>query len=274
MRQSCTRCAKTFKMQNWKKKREKKGNARLPISLCLQSCVFALKERKLTCTDLVSVCFRRGNWHRISAALVKPIINRTEACDDVLKWVLSSASTIWESHTSKNEVLCLIDFQHLFSSVRLKKPLVRASFYRESQQIRFYSPLVVTAVYSERCQARHLNTFLKQSLRGTGEHESLIRTRCCLWSMLTSLSPRGCCVAASGSFCNPSSLSSQVGRCASFHLEIYDKGNTLKVCKEEILWTCGFFVWLSSNFFFSPEMWTVGHRRDIQGTHLAKMILT
>lgn len=153
-------------------------------------------------------------------------------------------------------------------------------FYRESQQFRFNSPLVVTALYSERCQPRHLNTFLKQSPQGTGRHKSLIRTCCCLLSMLTSHTPHGSCMAASGSFRNPSSLSSQVSRCTSFHLEIYDKGNTLKVCKEEILWTCGFFLWMSSNFV-SPEMQTslictvaTFIYRDIQWTNLVKMILT
>lgn len=100
----------------------------------------------------------------------------------------------------------------------------------------------------ERCQSktsRHLSEV--QSPEGTDRQESLVRTRCCLLSMLTSLAPCGSCSAASGSFSNPSSLSSQVSRCVSF--------STLRIMtrREKTLqasFFCGFFFY----YYFTPRM--------------------
>lgn len=64
-------------------------------------------------------------------------------------------------------------------SACLMKPLVCFS-YRESERFRLPSSPVVRAVYPERCQSRHLTTFLRRSPEGTGRHKSLVRTCCCL----------------------------------------------------------------------------------------------
>lgn len=136
-------------------------------------------------------------------------------------------------------------------SACLKKPLVCGLICGDSHWFRLRSSPVDTAVYPERCQSRRLTTFLRQSPQGTGRHKSLVRTRCCLLSMLTSQTPRGSFTAARGSFSNPSSLSSQVSRCAKFppwelwqrkYSEGMWRGNTLN-------------LWMFSFFFFCCCWW-------------------
>lgn len=53
-------------------------------------------------------------------------------------------------------------------------------------------------------------------LQGRGRDKSLVRTGCCLLSMLTSDAPHGSRSAAPGSSSNPSSLPFQVSRRAQF----------------------------------------------------------